>query len=438
MTGYDRLRVLWPDHLGLARGKYLPWRIAERGTAFCIGTYMLDYQRAILDVSIGVDPTGLPDVDAVYAMHDVRPSWEPGTGVVVADLEFRHQPYTVSARHALRVAIAEWQALGYQPKVGIELEAYLFEPDGEGGWEQHATPSAFVYGTGAMADPTGVIAEIMRRAEAAQIPVESINSEFDFPQWELTLEYGEALDAVDNIWLFQQLARETAYEFGLRLTFVGKPIPDKAGSGLHVNISLSASDGHNAFADTSRDDGLSTLAHQCIAGLIAHHEGLAALCAPTVNAFKRLQPGTLSGVYANWGYDHRCATVRVPAHRGSATCVEHRMPDGAANPYIATAAVLQAARLGVVGALTPPPAETGDGIESINTERRVAAHLGDALDDLVADTELVAALGADLVANFVDVKRHEWNSYLEATGLPWDITVNELTDFERDWYLTFH
>jgi glutamine synthetase len=437
MTGYDRLRVLWPDHLGLARGKYLPWRLADRGTSFCVGTYLLDYQRTILDVEIGVDPTGLPDVDAVWDLHDIRPGWEPGTGVVVADLTFHHQPYQVAARTALRHAIAEWNALGYQPKVGIELEAYLYEPDGDGGWRPYNTPSAFVYGTGPMTDPVGVIAEIMRRSEASNIPVETINSEFDFPQWELTLEYGDALAAVDNIFLFQQLARETAFEMGLMLTFLGKPIPHKSGSGLHVNMSLSAADGSNALADTESDDGLSTLARQCVAGLIAHHEGLAALCAPTVNAYKRLQLGSLSGVFANWGYEHRCATVRVPGHRGVFTRVEHRMPDGAANPYIATTAVLQAARLGVVGGLTPPPAETGDGIESINTERRVAVNLGAALDDLVADTDLVDAVGPDLVANLVSVKRHEWANYRE-THPDWEATLGEFTEWERDWYLPFH
>jgi glutamine synthetase len=170
---------------------------------------------------------------------------------------------------------------------------------------------------------------------------------------------------------------------------------------------------------------------------MAHHEGLAALCAPTVNAFKRLQVGTLSGVYANWGYDHRCATVRIPPHRGSLTRVEHRMPDGAANPYIATAAVLQAARLGVVHQLDAPDPETGDGIESINTERRVGEHLGAALDDLVADTELVEAVGADLVANFVDIKRHEWNRYTEAEG-EWAATADRITDWEWAWYFPFH
>lgn len=437
MSGYDRLRVLFPDHLGLARGKYLPWRLADRGTAFCSGTWLVDYQREILEVDIGIDPTGFPDVDATYSIHDARPSWEPGTAVVVADLEYQGAPYRTSARHVLRRAIADWNALDYRPKVGIELEAYVFEPDGDGGWRPHDTPSAFVYGTGVMADPDGLIAEIMRRAEACDIPVETINAEFDFPQWELTLEYGDALEAVDNIFLFQQLARETAFEFGLRLTFMGKPIADKVGSGIHVNVSLTDAQGDNALVDPTTDDGISTLARQMIAGLLAHHEGLAALCAPTVNAYKRLQIASLAGVYANWGYDHRCAAVRVPARRGVETRVEHRMPDGAANPYIATAAVLQAARLGVVDGLELPGPETGDGIEQINTERRVAQHLGDAVDDLVADEQLVAAVGAELVANLVDMKRHEWESYTKAEG-EWADTSERITDWERDWYFPFH
>jgi glutamine synthetase len=437
MTSYERLRVLVPDHLGLARGKYLPWRLADRGTALCSGTWLLDYQRQILDVALGIDPTGFPDLDVEYSLHDVRPCWEPGTGVVVGDMTFHGEPYRTSARHALRNAVADWNELGYQPKVGIELEAYVFEPDDEGGWRPHHTPGAFVYGTGVMADPDGLIAEVMRRAEACDIPVESINSEFDFPQWELTLEYGDALAAVDDIFLFQQLARETAFELGLRLTFLGKPIADKAGSGLHVNISLTDAQAANALVDTTADDGISTLARQCIAGLIAHHEGLAALCAPTVNAYKRFQIASLAGLYANWGYDHRCAAVRVPPHRGAQTRIEHRMPDGAANPYIATAAVLQAARLGVTGELTAPEPETGDGVETINTDRRVAAHLGAALDDLVADSLLVEAVGPDLVANLVDVKRHEWTSYCESEG-DWEETRERVTDWELAWYFPFH
>jgi glutamine synthetase len=113
------------------------------------------------------------------------------------------------------------------------------------------------------------------------------------------------------------------------------------------------------------------------------------------------------------------------------------MPDGAANPYVAAAAVLQAARLGVVEGLTPPDPETGDGIESINTDVRVGEHLGAALDELVADTSLVVAVGPELVSNLVDVKRCEWESYCEAHP-SWEVSLELFTDWERDWYLNFH
>ena len=171
--------------------------------------------------------------------------------------------------------------------------------------------------------------------------------------------------------------------------------------------------------------------------MLAHHRGLAALCASTVNAYKRLQVASLSGLFGNWGYDHRCAAVRVPAHRGDATRLEHRMPDGAANPYLAVAAVLQAARLGVVEMQSAPEPETGDGIESVNTEVRVAEHLGDALDDLEADGALAEAVGTGVVANLIAIKRFEWASYCESHP-DWAASLDQFTDWERDWYLPFH
>jgi glutamine synthetase len=433
---YTRYRVLWPDHLGLARGKYLPRRSVARGTSFCLGVYLQGFDKGIYEVETGVDATGFPDLEADFDLQAVRPGWEPGTGVVVADLSFAHEPLAASARHTLRRAVADWEALGYRPQVGIELEAYLLERDESDDWRPVDTPGAFVYGTGPITDPTGLIPDILDRAEASGIPVESLNTEFDAPQFELTLEYGDALEAIDNVFLFKELAKETAAERGLKLTFMGRPFSDRAGSGLHVNLSLIGSDGTNALYDSRADDGLSELAGQCIGGLLAHHEGLAALCAPTVNAYKRLVPGELVGQWANWGYDHRCAAVRVPPQRGPATRLEHRLPDGAANPYIAAAAVLQAARLGHVDGLTRPEPETGDGMESINTDRRCAANLADAMAALQADQALVDAVGPELVANQVGIKAEEWRAYTEAEA-SWGEDGGEISRWERATYLPY-
>jgi glutamine synthetase len=426
MTAYKRIRALFPDHLGLARGKYLPSHYAERRTRHCISLFALAYDRSMTPVPGAMLLEGLPDCELAFSMEEVRPCWEADTGVVVGDLYFRGEPLAISARHTLRRAVDDWEHLGYRVKVGIELEAYIMQPDGSGGWTEWNTPGAYVYGTGRTVDPIGLFDEIMATADRCGLPVEAINAEYDTPQFELTLAFKEALEAIDDVFLFKLMAREVAARHGLLLTYMGKPFEGRSGSGFHTNFSLQDSRGGNAFADPRAEDGLSQLAHRCIAGILEHHESMTALCAPTVNAYKRLRPGQLAGYWANWGYDHRGVTVRVPAERGAATRLEHRMSDGAANPYLATATVLQAARLGVVNALTPPPAEELDCIKNQSTDRHTPDDLNQALNALERDVALVKAIGPEVVANFVAVKRVEWEKFASA-----------ITDWERRYYLPF-
>lgn len=423
---YDRIRVLWPDHLGLARGKYVPADQLGR-IRHCTGTWALGYDRTMVPGAPGSHFfEGLPDMDARVDEDLVRPGWEAGTGVVVADLEEGGAPVAVAPRSALRRAIDAWESRGYQPEVGIELEAYLLEPDGDGGWKPLDTPGAYVYGTGAAVDPAGVVDDIWAHAARCGLPLEAVNSEYDTPQFEFTLKHRDALTAADDTFVFKVLAREIAQRHGFLLTFLGKPFSDRGGSGLHVNLSMTAVDGSNAFADPGSADGLSPLAASCVAGLVEHHEALAGLLAPTVNAYKRLVPGMLSGCFANWGYDHRCTTVRIPPERGAGTRLEHRLADGAVVVHTAVAAVLQAALLGVTDGLARPPAETSDGLEGSDSGRSVPPDLASALDALEADKALTEAVGSDLVALHLAIKRAEWDRWRRAT-----------TDWELREYLPF-
>lgn len=424
---YKRIRALWPDHLGIPRGKYLPSAYAANGTFHCMGLFSLGYDRQMTPAPGTMMLEGLPDLKATFDPVDVRRGWEPDTGIVVADIAFRDEPVAMSSRHALRRAIADWEELGYHPKVGIELEAYVLQGDGHRGWQPWSTPEAYVYGTGRSVDPIGLFDEIMREAELVGLPVESINAEYDLPQFELTLRYDDALKACDDAFLFKILAREVAHRHGLLLTFLGKPIEGSGGSGLHVNVSFEDATGANALNDETAEHGLSKLAEGAVAGLMAHHEGMAALLAPTVNAYKRLRPGQMSGYWCNWGFDHRGTTVRISPERGSSTRLEHRMADGAANVYTATAAVLQAARLGVVDGMQPPPPETKNCLDETDATRTVPASLALALDALEADGPLVEAIGPGLVEHFVAIKRVEWDRYAAA-----------VTDWELDQYLPFH
>ncbi len=83
----ERLRLLFCDHLNLARGKYLPaGRIGDGSSRFCQGVFAIGYDKDLLAAPGSKMRDGLPDMDAVYKAADIRAGWEPDTKVVVADL----------------------------------------------------------------------------------------------------------------------------------------------------------------------------------------------------------------------------------------------------------------------------------------------------------------------------------------------------------------
>lgn len=404
----ERVRVLFADQLNLARGKYLPMSKAREGSArFCVGAYAVTYARQMIPApGAGVD-CGLPDMEAVFDPQDLRPGWEANTQIALADLKMNESPAPLCGRGALKRAIAAWRAKGCEPMVGLEGEAYIFQRNADGAWVPYNTPGAFVYGTGPFTDPDGLVDLIWQAAYACNIPIESLNAEYDTPQFELTLCYADALKACDDFFLFRTMAREILFRRGYLLSFMPKPLADRSGSGLHINLSFNDKAGRNLFTGGTAQTGLPDLESNCIAGLLRHHEALGAVMAPTVNSYARLRPASLCGYWANWGYDHRGVAVRVSGERGAGARIEHRTADCAASPYVAVAAALQAALLGVENGQNLPPAETGDGIDTVNTARSVASNLGASLDALEHDTALSAAIGQGLVDNFIAIKRAE-------------------------------
>jgi glutamine synthetase len=130
---------------------------------------------------------------------------------------------------------------------------------------------------------------------------------------------------------------------------------------------------------------------------------------PTINAFRRIQPDSLAPTHANWGWDNRSTFVRIPPERGGATRIEIRVGDGAANPYLAIAAVLAAGTDGVRRRLEPPEPVAGDAYraDAEHAGGRLPASLDEALDALEADDVLTGALGREIVDTFLAVKRFE-------------------------------
>jgi glutamine synthetase len=435
VLGGERLRLLYPDLHGIERGKYLlgDWD-ARGGANFCVGVWPLTFDKEILPIPGVQFDVGLPDLEARLDRETIRPSWEPDTVIGLADTRYRGAPHPLDCRQALRDAVKPWTDLGLIPQVAFEFEFYLMEPDGSGGWRPVSLPSHRVYGTGHAIDPSGTVDDIVRTTVACGFDVEGWGSEFDTSAYEVNIRYRDALEAADDAFVFKLLYHEIAARHGMLATCLGRPIADRGGTGLHVNLSFRrADDGTNALYDPEAPDGLTGLAHQCLAGMLAHHEGSAAICAPTINAYKRLLPDMLNGYWATWGYDDRSVGIRIAPDRGSATRLENRVPDGTANPYLTTAALLHACRLGVEHELAPPPPQP-TGAEP-NTTVHTPPTLEAALQAFESDTELCEALGPDIVTAFTMLKQAEWKRYVEAVEDP---ATAEVTDWELDYYLPFY
>ena len=78
----------------------------------------------------------------------------------------------------------------------------------------------------------------------------------------------------------------------------------------------------------------------------------------------------------------------------------------------------------------------GDGFEEVNTDVAAPPDLGEALDHLESATDFTAAIGQDVVDNFVAIKRAEWDRFVEAEE-KFDPT-GPVTEWELNEYLRYH
>lgn len=425
MAQSERLRVLFCDHLAMARGKYLPAsKIGDGSSAFCQSLFGVQFDKDLLPAPGSKMMQGLPDMLATWKGEDIRPSWVDGERIVVADLtEVDGSPHGCCGRSALKKAITDWQSDGLSPYVGIELEATAFQFNEDGTLSPYDTPGGYVYGTGPFNDPAGFSDAIWARAEEAGFRLDMITTEYFAPQFEFTLGFDEALKALDDIFLFKLLAREVALEHGILLTFLPMPIEGIGGIGMHINFSFRDKAGTNVIGG---GDTLGAVAEGSIAGLVRHHRALAGVLCPSVTSYQRLQPGGLAGVWNNWAINHRGVTTRASDKPGKTARLEHRMADATANPYTATAAVLQAARLGVKDKLPLPAAETGDCFETQDADVKTPGNLTEALKELALDTALTSAIGQELIDNQLFMRADEIEKTKDLSG-----------DSLRDWYIHY-
>ena len=400
-TPVTAIRVLYPDLHGVARGKEVPIgefdHVLESGLRFCAAVMGTDLRHTPV---VGGDE-GYPDLIARPDMTTMMTlPWEPGVASCLANLEPAEGGAPIpDPRGAVRRAVEDLRAIGLDPIVGPELEFFLVEPDpgAEHGIRRRIDQPSMVYTVGPQADPGGVVRAMTEALAQHGLEILSVGHEFMNSQYEINLRHSGALRAADRAFRLKAAVKDMAAQHGLVATFMGRPFNDQGGSGMHLHVSLGQS------------DGISSELRAFMAGVLTHAAGLMALLNPTINAYRRIRPDSLAPTHANWGWDNRSTFIRVPPERGSGARIEIRVADGAANPYLAIAAVLAAGAHGIRDGLTPPPPVEGDAYRADREliGEALPVSLDAALEALECDTVLCGAFGPQIVETFLAVKRFE-------------------------------
>ncbi|MFF1679764.1 glutamine synthetase family protein [Streptomyces sp. NPDC058256] len=450
--GMTAVRVVFADQHGLLRGKTvtvgeLP-NVLREGTGIASSLLAKDTSgRTVFPLFTKETPLGLPELRGAADMVMVPDPltfrmlpWSPGTGWVLCDLRFTSGgPVPLCTRGLLRSVLDQAGGLTY--RTGLEVEFHLFRLDdprlGPGDLGQPgAAPEVgmlnhgYQYLSELRYDELDPMLDVLRsNIEGLGLPLRSMEVEFGPSQVELTLQPADGLGTADAMVLLRSAVKQVAARHGHHATFMCRPhLTGVFSSGWHLHQSV-LRDGVALFSPedpASSESGppLSPYGTAFLGGLLRHARATSAFSTPTLNGFKRFRSLSLAPDRAVWGRDNRGAMVRVVGDGPSATRLENRIGEPAANPYLYLASQLAAGLEGVAGDLDPGPA--ADEPYATRAEP-LPRSLGEALDALEADQALADRLGKDFVAYYASIKRAELARFGQ-----------EVTDWEqREYFRVF-
>ena len=340
-------------------------------------------------------------------------------------------PFEGDPRYILKKVLKEAEELGFYFNVGPECEFFLFHTDEEGRPTTKTHEMAGYFDVAPIDLAENVRRDIVLNLEEMGFEIESSHHEIAPAQHEVDFQYEKGLKAADNILTFKMAVKSIAKQHGLHATFMPKPKAGVNGSGMHINMSLEDKLGKNLFADTDDKLGLSRLAYEFMAGILAHIKSMCLLTNPIVNSYKRLIPGYDAPVYIAWSRaTNRGQIVRIPSSRGASTRLELRSPDSAMNPYLALAACLAAGLDGIKNhmELPEPVVQNIYAMDEETIKERGIDHLPEtiveAIDEFEEDVFLRNVLGDHIFYKYLEAKKEEWNVFR-----------SQVTDWEIGEYL---
>lgn len=377
-----QIALILTDINGIARGKFL--RPHELHALYTQGRPLPSSILSLNVLGEDVDTTGLvwevADMDCIAkpVPNSLKLCpWLPNTGQVLVSMDKVEGMPAAAADPRLKLVeiVNALRADHLHPVLACELEFYLLDA---AAWKQGKVVPANtagglplsqtqVYSVDDLEAMRPFFADIYKYCAVQGLPAETAISEYAPAQFEITLLHRkDAVQAVDEAIQFKRLIKGVAEQHGMIACFMAKPFSDRAGSGMHIHISLNDDNGVNLMS-TGETETNAILLHS-IGGMAATIQDSMSIFAPHANSYRRFKANSYAPTAATWGINNRSVTFRVPNGATASRHVEHRASGADANPYLAVAAVLAGMHHGIHKKIQPGKAAQGNAYgEQTNT-----------------------------------------------------------------------
>lgn len=425
-AGVTRVELALTDVDGVLRGKYVSLdkfaSLFEGGGGFCDCVFGWDVADQLYDNARYTGwHTGYPD--AHYRLLADTQRTVPDANVPMFLGEFVAADggdHPICPRTRLRNVLERAAAQSIHVKLAFEYEFFVFDETPHSirakGFRDLTpfTPGNFGYSVLRASTHENLFGGLMDYAAALGVPLEAVHCETGPGVWEAAIEVSDALSAADRANLFKTFTKVFFQKRELMATFMAKWSMKYPGMGGHCHFSFWSPDGTGLFHDGAAPHRMSTTQRHALGGLQRYLPELVALVAPTVNSYARLVKGAWAPTAFTWGVENRTTAVRLIPGSAKSQRLECRVPGADANPYLAAAAIVGAALLGVTERLEPAEPVTGnayDVADRMTGPSRFPVDLREAAERLAKSAAAQTLFGAPFVEHFVATRQWEVREY---------------------------
>ncbi len=322
-------------------------------------------------------------------------------------------PFDGDGRFFLQTAMEYAKSKGFVFQIGTSCEFYVFENDESGTPTKKPLDNAGYCDAAPVDKGENLRRDICLTLEQMDIVPLSSRHEHGPGQNEIDFECSNPLNSADNLITFKNVVKASANRNGLYAAFMPKPLTDKYGSGLHINLSC-IKNGQNVFSAKKEH---SEIAMNMIAGILKHIGCMTLFMNSTANSYLRMGEH-LAPKYVTWTNQNYAQLLKAPIRNDFENEIVLRSPDNTCNPYFTLGLLIYACLNGVAEDLKPQEPSDFDlhkvSAEVMDKYEMLPSSLDEAVKSAQQSEFLKDHLPERVLEFFLTSKSENWKNYCDA------------------------